>query len=389
MVDVIVVGAGPAGSIAALILARAGLRVRLIDRAIFPRDKLCGDTVNPGTLMALRRLGVAGGVDDRGLRIDGMLVTGTNRVAIEGRYPRGLHGRSIVRRDLDWMLVQHAVAAGVQFEPALTVRRCLLDGAAAAPSVSGVIIGGRTGSADQQLRAPVTIAADGRHSTLAFGLGYAAHPARPRRWAVGAYFEDAAGLSTLGEMHVRRGEYIGVAPVPGGLANVCLVRPSIAGDPDLHDPASLMRRALARDPLLAGRFDRARAVAPPVVLGPLAVDVREPAIDGLLLAGDAAGFIDPMTGDGLRFAVRGAELAAASALDALVHGWTGVHARLALARRRDFAGKYRFNRALRAIVASPRLVDAAAAGARVAPGVLRAVIARAGDCDAASIVPSL
>jgi hypothetical protein len=87
--------------------------------------------------------------------------------------------------------------------------------------------------------------------------------------------------------------------------------------------------------------------------------------------------------------VRGAELAAASALDALVHGWTGVHARLALARRRDFAGKYRFNRALRAIVASPRLVDAAAAGARVAPGVLRAVIARAGDCDAASIVPSL
>jgi flavin-dependent dehydrogenase len=132
MLDVIVVGAGPAGSTAALILARAGLRVRLIDRATFPRDKLCGDTVNPGTLAALRRLGVAGEVDDRGLRIDGMLVTGTNGVAIEGRYPRGLHGRSIVRRDLDWTLVQHAVAAGVQFEPALTVRRCVLEGMAAA-----------------------------------------------------------------------------------------------------------------------------------------------------------------------------------------------------------------------------------------------------------------
>jgi flavin-dependent dehydrogenase len=121
-------------------------------------------------------------------------------------------------------------------------------------------------------------------------------------------------------------------------------------------------------------------VTPPVVLGPLAVDVCAADIDGLLLAGDAAGFIDPMTGDGLRFATRGGELAAAAALLALEHGWSGVHRSLAAERRRAFAGKWRFNRALRALVASPRAVDAAAIGARVTPGVLRAVIARAGDC---------
>jgi flavin-dependent dehydrogenase len=139
---------------------------------------------------------------------------------------------------------------------------------------------------------------------------------------------------------------------------------------------------LFRDPLLRDRAAGARLIGSPVVLGPLAVDVRDTAIDGLLLAGDAAGFIDPMTGDGLRFATHGAELAAAAALQALEHGWTGVHARLAAERRRAFRGKWRFNRALRALVASPRAVDAAALGARVAPAVLHAVIARAGDCPA-------
>jgi hypothetical protein len=76
-------------------------------------------------------------------------------------------------------------------------------------------------------------------------------------------------------------------------------------------------------------------------------------------------------------------LAAAAALQALEHGWTGVHARLRAARRLDFGGKWRFNRMLRTLVASPRGVDLAAAAARVAPAILRAVIARAGDCHVA------
>jgi flavin-dependent dehydrogenase len=125
------------------------------------------------------------------------------------------------------------------------------------------------------------------------------------------------------------------------------------------------------------------------VLGPLAVDVTGDSVDGLLLAGDAAGFIDPMTGDGLSFALRGGELAAMAALRALEHGWVGVHAQLAAARRRAFAGKWRFNRALRSLVASPSGVLAAAAAARIVPGVLRAIITRAGDCDLASYATGL
>ena len=379
--DVIVVGAGPAGAVAATVLARAGARVRLLDRALFPRDKLCGDTVNPGTLAELRRLDLARPVEAAGLQIDGMLLTGPG-VAIEGRYPNGLYGRALLRRDLDWALLQQAVEAGAQFEPALAVRRAILEQSGTKKTVTGVDVGvnGRA----RTLRARVTIAADGRRSTLAFSLGLARHPPSPRRWAIGAYYEDASGLTSLGEMHISRAGYVGVAPVPGGLANVCLVRPSQPADQALRAPAALLAAALERDPRLRDRFGRARLVRPPVVLGPLAIDALDGGLSGLLLAGDAAGFIDPMTGDGLRFAVRGGVLAADAALEALARGWQDVHARLAVNRRREFSAKWRFNRTLRATVASPVAVQAGALTASLWPGLFRRIIGAAGDCDMAS-----
>jgi flavin-dependent dehydrogenase len=287
-------------------------------------------------------------------------------------------GRAIVRRELDWSLLQQAIAAGAQFEPLTSVRRAVVedDAAHGGVAVTGVVVN------DQRtIRARVVIAADGRHSTLGFGFGLAKHPAWPRRWAIGAYFENVGGLSSFGEMHVRRHSYIGVAAVPGGLTNVCLVKPSSGSDAAFRDPEGLLRRELARDPILRGRFADARLATPAVVLGPMAVDVSHNAIPGLLLAGDAAGFIDPMAGDGLRFAVRGAELAAQAALDALAHGWEGVHHRLAQARRSDFAGKWRFNRTVRTLVSSPVAVRLGEAVALVAPAALRAVVRCAGDCN--------
>jgi geranylgeranyl reductase family protein len=377
--DVLIVGAGPAGSVAATVLARKGVRVRIVDRAAFPRPKLCGDTLNPGTLAALRALELAAPIERAALRVDGMRLTGPGGVVVEGRYPDGLYGLALTRGALDWALLQQAIAVGAEFEPGTTVRRALIDSSAGSASVHGVVA--RAGGRDHELRAPVIVAADGRRSALAFGLGLARHPARPRRWAVGAYYEQAGAPASFGEMHIRGGRYIGVAPVPGGLANVCLVKPSAAADPALRHPASLLAAEIAGDPYLCDRFGAAAPVQPPVVLGPLAVDAAPVALPGLILAGDAAGFVDPMTGDGLRFAVRGGALAAGAALEALDRGWTGVHARLAAARRREFAPKWRFNRALRAVVASSTAVRAATAGARVIPVALQRLVVIAGDCS--------
>jgi flavin-dependent dehydrogenase len=394
--DVLIVGAGPAGTTAGVVAARAGARVRIVDRSTFPRDKLCGDTVNPGTMSILRRLGLSAEIERLGLRVDGMVLTGEHGVGVEGRYPEGVVGYAMVRRDLDAVLLDHALASGCQFEPGVAVERAVVDEIGARRAVTGVAV--RVNGETRILSAPIVIAADGRRSAIAWGLGLARHPRRPRRWAIGAYFEhvrdriaigsrsdhDPIAIGSrsgcLGEMHVRRNCYVGVAAVPGGLTNICLVKASGPADGDLRDPSALLLHALSSDRLLRDRTADARLAAPPVVLGPLAVDVDPPALDGLLLAGDAAGFIDPMTGDGLRFAVRGGELAAAAALDALAHGWSGVHARLAAARRHAFAGKWRFNRFLRALVASPNAIDLATVGGRVAPRVFERLVTHAGDC---------
>ena len=386
--DVIVVGAGPAGAVAATLLARAGARVRLLDRAEFPRDKLCGDTVNPGTLAMLRRLGLAEALEACGLPIRGMIVTGEGGVTVQGRYPRGLVGRALTRSTLDWALVQEAMRAGASFEPAVRVRAALTLVDRRATVVRGVLAEARPQGRPVPLEAPITIAADGRRSTLAFALGLARHAARPRRWAIGAYFtdverSDAFDTGAAGEMHIRVGRYIGLAPLPDGRTNICLVKPSGARDEELRDPLAALRRVLAGDRLLADRASRARVVGWPTVLGPLAVEEVGRGVDGILVAGDAGGFVDPMTGDGLRFAVRSGVLAADAALRALEHGWVGVHAGLQAARQQEFASKLRFNRALRGIVASQLAVRSAAAAARFTPAIVRAIVARAGDCDLA------
>ena len=376
--DVLIVGAGPAGSMAALVLARAGVRVTLVDRVDFPRDKLCGDSINPGAMTLLARHGLAAGIESKGVPIRGMLVTGPGHAAVDGRYADGVSGRSLRRRDLDALLLASAVAAGARFEANVRVHSASAAAAGETSTVHGIVV--RTeGGAVVERRAPMVIAADGRRSAIAFGLGLAKHPARPRRWALGAYFEGVAGLADRGEMHLRAGRYIGVAPLPGGLTNVCLVVPERAAKSLMHAPDVALEAAIVADERLRGRFDRARRVTDVQVLGPLAVDVARAGLPGLLLAGDAAGFIDPMTGDGLRLALRGAELAAEAVIGHLDGKIAHPHTWLEGRRQIEFRGKLRANRVLRALVARPLALSAAALGARVVPSAVERVISYAGD----------
>jgi menaquinone-9 beta-reductase len=375
MHDVLIAGAGPAGCIAAIVLARAGARVRVIDRARFPRHKLCGDTLNPGALAVLRRLGLQAG--DDGLPIAGMIVTGPGGVSVNAVYPRGMVGRAVLRKDLDYRLLQSAANAGADIEEGVVVRRAVFD--QLRRSVGGLVVRGSDGG-DVSMPSRLTIAADGRESRLARGLTLASHPRRPRRWAVGAYFSDARGLTDRGEMHIRSHRYIGVAPVPGGLTNVCVVTDDRLR---LRRPSELLLDTLRQEPLLTERFAGARMVTEPVMLGPLAVDCAAPGVSGLLLAGDAAGFIDPMTGDGLRFALRGAELAAEEALSTLQRWNPRAHWRLHHKRRREFAAKWRFNRALRRLIASERAVRTAARATALTSWPLRRIIQYAGDVQSA------
>ena len=377
MDDVAIAGAGPAGALAAAILATAGLRVSVFDRARFPRHKLCGDTLNPGALDVVRRhadvTSLLAGSDP----IDGMLLTGPGGVRVRGEYGGGITGRSITREALDRWLIDRAIECGATLHEDTVVRDVAINGG----RVAGIITGGRDGKTLTH-PARMVIAADGRRSAIAIGRGLSRQPQRPRRWAIGSYFTGVSGVTTLGEMHVRRGHYIGVAPVPGGLTNACLVVPHENGDQPLANPAGTLGRYLKSDPELADRFANARAVAPPTMLGPMAVDANAVGEPGLLLAGDAAGFIDPMTGDGLRFALMGAELAAGIIQEVFAGDIPIDRAHLVLGdrRKRAFQAKWRFNRALRQLVASPRSVTAAALTARTLPSLFQKMIRYAGDC---------
>jgi flavin-dependent dehydrogenase len=362
---------------AAALLARSGARVRVLERDQFPRQKLCGDTLNPGALRILSAHFALDQLLHASLPLDGMVLTGPGGVSVRGEYGERRVGRAIRRQDFDAWLIEQARTAGACVEYGVTVRDTLRT---CHGVVCGVTAGERASS--REYRARIVIAADGRASRLARASGLAQHPRRPRRWAIGGYFDGVSGLGPRGEMHVRGGHYIGVAPVPGGSANTCLVIPYHGGGRSWTDPAEMLRAAIAADSQLAPRFARARLVAAPTVLGPMAVDAPRAGAAGMLLAGDAAGFIDPITGDGLRLALDSAMLTADVAGRVLA-GELDVSTapqRLTRARAEMFAAKWRFNRGLRLLVASPRAIGAAAVAARVAPSAFAAIIRYAGDC---------
>jgi flavin-dependent dehydrogenase len=242
----------------------------------------------------------------------------------------------------------------------------------------GIIVS-RRGGGEVPLKAPIIIAADGRRSTLAFALDLSSHPLHPRRWAVGAYFDGVSDCCSMGEMHIRSGAYVGVAPLAGGRTNICAVGAPATLAP-LSEPLRALRAAIDRIAELRDRTARATVIGAPVVLGPLAVEAHSAGIPGLLLAGDASGFVDPMTGDGLRFAVHGGMLAAEAALETLATGKPDAHVQLTSRMRAAFGTKRRFNRFLRRVVDSPAAVRLAAACASFAPAYVESRVALAGDC---------
>lgn len=375
MLDAIVVGAGPAGAIAALVMARAGARVLIVDRATFPRDKLCGDTINPGAVRFLADQGF----DDHELaarpRLRGMRVSGPS-ISVRCAYDAPRAGIAIRRRDFDSWLLEAAVKAGARFEPATVVRRLLVDDRSGL--VRGVVLARQGAPGEVRMPAFMVIGADGRRSMLARQLGLHV-PARIRRWAFGTYATGVAGMTDLGEMHIRPDAYCGLAPLGDDLVNVCVVTTPAPG---VRAPLDVVRRVVARDRELADRLSRACFEGPVRVLGPLAADVRAVGVPGVLLAGDAAGFIDPMTGDGIHLAMQGARLAATEALRAIESGaFAEAVARLDRARRLQFGAKLRFDRLLRRLVQVPQLVGLASVAARVSPGALRRIVSYAGDAS--------
>jgi len=370
----VVVGGGPAGTAAAVFLRQAGHEVVLVDEARFPRDKVCGEGVSPEAWRLLARMGADGAV--RALRprpVRGMKLTAPDGTAFVGEYAGAREPGFAVRRwCLDRALLECARGAGVDVREGVRA----LDIVAPGGVVRGVVVEGAR--APEHLGARLVVAADGRRSVVARKLGLLREHRTLRKFAVRGYWKGVDGLTDHGEMHVTRGGYCGIAPLGGDEANVTFV----LDQADLRAAggglADFYLRTLERWPRIRERLERACLTSPPRAIGPLALEARRVSSPGALLVGDAAGFYDPFTGEGVTLALRSAELAAEVAHGALMSGSTDLrlYDRLRDEATRD---KFRLNRLLQRVVAWPALANAVARRLSRRPDLADRLVGIAGD----------
>lgn len=373
--DVVVVGGGPAGAAAAILLRRLGHDVLLLDRSRFPREKVCGESVSPEAWRLLEQLGAAEAV--RALRpqpIHGMTLTAPDGTRFSGRYPPERAGFAVRRLTLDAVLLDAARAQGVEVREGVRALgpRCL-EG-----RVAGVLVDAGAGP-PRALGARLVVAADGRHSSIARPLGLLRPHRRLRRFAVRAHLEGVQGLGSSGEMHVGAGCYCGIAPLSTSAANVAFVVGSSAMRAAAGDVSGFFFRTLRRWPELAERLSGARLLGAPRAIGPLAVEARRVCGPGVALVGDAAGFFDPFTGEGITLALRSAELLAPVADASLRRVRPG---RLdAYDRARDAATRDKFllNRLIQRLIDWPPLACAVARRLRRRPELADELVGIAGD----------
>jgi flavin-dependent dehydrogenase len=365
--DIVVVGAGPAGSASAALFAGQGRRVLLVDKAHFPRPKACAEYVSPGGVAILERLGALARIESTGKRrwLRGMaLVAPSGRAhlaecrAADGQPRRGL---SVARLVLDHSLLDVAAARGATVRQGFVVREVLED----AGRVRGVV-----GEDGQRIRADLVVGADGLHSVVARRLRLARTAPWPRRLGLIAHYAGVDWPEDFGQILVGRLGYVGAAPLDhDGLVTVGLVRRMPTAR--LGPPAAALAAGLATYPGLASRLNGSRLSGPVTGTGPLARRVRRVAGPGFALVGDAAGFFDPFTGEGIYRALRGAELLASAP------------ERYARARAVAFGAKERLVLLLQVLVQAPRLTEFAVGRLRSRAAVAAELANMVGDLQPA------
>ena len=366
--DVVIVGGGPAGAATGWFLASAGVDVTIVDRASFPRDKPCAEYLSPQASRILDAMAALSPIERAGAaQLKGMLVRAPNGAHIRGDFAAA-HGFSgfrdrglaIRRRILDGVLLDRAREAGARVMERTRIADLVRDEGGRVHGVQLLSPGGGRAA----LHARLVIGADGLRSTVARRLGVARRLPWPRRIAFVTHYRGVRDVGERGEMHVEREGYLGIADVGGGETNVALVVPASRIRRLGAEPADYLDAWIRRSRQLAGRFLGAERVSRVQSTGPFASAVRRAWAPGTALVGDAADFFDPFTGEGIYAALRGGEMLAPFALEALrAPSARGADAALAAydrARRAEFRGKWMVERMIAAAVAFPPLINHAA-----------------------------
>ncbi len=332
MADVIVVGAGPAGAATAYHLAQAGVDVLLLEKAVFPRDKICGDGLTPRAVKQL--VGMGFDLDEPGWQKNkGLRIVGAGH-RLELPWPELTsfppYGAVRTRMDLDELLARHAQKAGARLIERTAVTGPVLDSAG---RVVGVVAkpvddrGRRTGD-DITYRAPVVVACDGVSSRLATSLGIERRENRPMAVAVRAYYRtprhDDDWMESWLELWDGKPNESNLLPgygwifgVGDGTANVGLGILNTSSAFQSVDYKDLLVRWLANTPEewgfreenLVGRIGSAAL--------PMGFNRKPHYTRGLMLVGDSGGMVNPFNGEGIDYALEAGHTAADVILQAL------------------------------------------------------------------------
>jgi flavin-dependent dehydrogenase len=391
--DVLVVGAGPAGAATAILLAEHGFAVTVLERGRRARPKICGEYLSPEAGRVLDRLGVLKAVDAGGaVQLAGMRITAPNGIVVEGRYgavggfrPYREHALGVSRATLDGALLERLRALPVNLQEGVRATDVIVE--------RGDVVGVRgvdAAGAAVEARARVVVAADGRASVIAHRLG-CRRPHRLARMALVTYVAGVAGCREVGEIFVDPPDYAILNPLAADRVNLSLVVPLEHTTPWRGRLEDFFAARVKQLPHLARRLAGAHRVAPIQAMGPLAYRVAPPREGGVLFAGDAAGFYDPFTGEGIFTALRTAELAVETLLPALRRGDLSAGALDAYrrARRAALADKERVTRALQALIGRRRVANLAARWLAARPRALDALLGVIGDYVPPRALPRL
>lgn len=316
--EVVIVGAGPAGSALAILLAQRDISTVVLDRSTFPRPKPCGECINPGAVAALERLGVLDAVLQRQpSRISGWALATEGGATARGCFdPSAPHGLAMPRSVLDAELVTQVRGHGVRVLEHTKVTGVSLPRPGTNDPVSvEAVTGGKGGEPTRAVwNARLVVGADGLRSVVARRLGLVRRRPRIRKISLTCRLHGTGPARDVGTQYFTRWGTIGLAPVharePLWNGTVVVYADRVGrGRAVSANPTRWFRDAFRQAPF---RWDdgQPQIVGGPWTSGPFDCPTTGAVADGAVLIGDAAGYFDPLTGQGMFRAFRSAELAA-------------------------------------------------------------------------------
>lgn len=364
--DVLVVGGGPGGAAAGYYLARQGIDVTVIDKATFPREKVCGDGLTPRSVAALLRMGIDTG-DARFERVKGLRVY-SRRTTIELPWPELSswpdYGLVMPRAAFDAMLIERAQKAGARFLERTDAVEPILE--------AGWTVGARVRPAGEkeaqtdEIRARFVIAADGASSRFAKPAGVERDDSRPLGIAARRYYRTDyhpgpwfESWLDLWEGDLLLPGYGWLFPVAGGQINLGAGLLNTFKD---FKKISAQRLFDAFASMLPDDWSISEKTADGRVLsGPLPMSFnRTPqVVPGMLLIGDAAGAVNPFNGEGIAYAMETAEIAAELIDEALIKDRPGIAMMYPTVLRERYGDYFRIGRGFAKIIGHPALMGAA------------------------------